>query len=356
MGRRRIFGLVVPLALLAFVAVAALLVFGKDVRLVVDGKPRSVGSFAGNVGALLEEQGVTIDRHDEVRPAPSTPLVDGMEVDVILAKEITLLLNGDERTMFVTGGTVQDVLRQINVRAERNAHIEPSRGATVEDGDVIVYEQAVDVRVAVDGRTRQVITNAPDVGYLLDSLGIVVRAHDEVVPAPETRPVAGMDIRVVRVQVRDVTEDEQVPFETETRYSNEYLEGVRRVVRPGVPGVARTTYEVRLEDGKQVARRELDRRIIRAPVDEIVVLGTRPPRVQSGVASWYEVGGMGAAHPTLPFGTQVRVTNLANGRTVTVVINDRGPFVGGRIIDLSRDAFVRIAPLGAGTINVRIAW
>ena len=349
-------GVAVALVLCALVGVIGLLAFGKDVRLVVDGRARSVGTFASSVGDLLEEEGISVDGHDEVRPAPSTPLSDGMEVDVVLAKEITLLLDGTERTMYVTGETVQDVLAQIDVRAERSARIEPSRGSRLEDGDVIVYERPVDVRITADGETRQVITDAPDVGYLLDSLGIVVGPHDEVTPGPDAAPTPAMHVRVVRVQVREVIEEQQVPYGTETRTSNEYLQGVRKVLRPGTPGLARSTYEVRLEDGKQVSRRLLDRRVIREPVDEVIVIGTRPPRTQSGVASWYEVSGMGAAHPSLPFGTQVRVTNLANGRTVTVVINDRGPFVGGRIIDLSRDAFARIAPLGAGTISVRISW
>jgi rare lipoprotein A len=63
-----------------------------------------------------------------------------------------------------------------------------------------------------------------------------------------------------------------------------------------------------------------------------------------------------AAHQTLPFGTRVNVVNLANGNRVTVVINDRGPYIDGRIIDLSDDAFAQLAPLGAGTISVRISW
>jgi len=91
-------------------------------------------------------------------------------------------------------------------------------------------------------------------------------------------------------------------------------------------------------------------------VKELVVEGTRPPRSESGVASWYHRVGMVAAHKTLPMGTEVHVTNVANGRTVTVIINDRGPYIEGRIIDLSDDAFARLAPLGVGTVNVRITW
>ena len=61
-----------------------------------------------------------------------------------------------------------------------------------------------------------------------------------------------------------------------------------------------------------------------------------------------------AAHKKLPFGTKVRVTNVKNSKSVTVKINDRGPFVKGRIVDLSSSAFSRIADLGAGVIEVKI--
>ena len=60
------------------------------------------------------------------------------------------------------------------------------------------------------------------------------------------------------------------------------------------------------------------------------------------------------AHRTLPFGTKVKVTNTANGKSVTVRINDRGPFVRGRVIDLSQSAFKRIGSLDAGVIPVKI--
>jgi rare lipoprotein A len=61
-----------------------------------------------------------------------------------------------------------------------------------------------------------------------------------------------------------------------------------------------------------------------------------------------------AAHKSLPFGTRVMVKNLNNGRSVTVRINDRGPFVRGRIIDLTRTAFSRIASLDKGVAKVEI--
>jgi rare lipoprotein A len=60
-----------------------------------------------------------------------------------------------------------------------------------------------------------------------------------------------------------------------------------------------------------------------------------------------------AAHRTLPFNTRVRVTNVANGKSTVVRINDRGPFVSGRCLDLTQAAFGAIASLGAGVITVK---
>ncbi len=68
----------------------------------------------------------------------------------------------------------------------------------------------------------------------------------------------------------------------------------------------------------------------------------------------YDENKLTAAHRTLPFGTRVRVTNLTNGKSVVVRINDRGPFRGGRIIDLSRRAAREIDSIREGVVRVRV--
>lgn len=93
------------------------------------------------------------------------------------------------------------------------------------------------------------------------------------------------------------------------------------------------------------------------------------PEGEEGLASWYGPGYHGkqaadgsrfsqrkltAAHRVLPFGTLVRVTNLENGLKVEVTITDRGPFVGGRIIDLSKKAAKKIRMKDHGVVRVRV--
>ncbi len=102
---------------------------------------------------------------------------------------------------------------------------------------------------------------------------------------------------------------------------------------------------------------------------EYRVLETSEGYRQEGIASWYgsqfqgrrtssgeiyDMYRMTAAHKTLPLPTYVRVTNLENGRSVVVRVNDRGPFVDGRIIDMSFVAAIRLGMLGPGTARVEV--
>ena len=90
---------------------------------------------------------------------------------------------------------------------------------------------------------------------------------------------------------------------------------------------------------------------------------------ERGLASWYgrkfngrqtasgerfDMNRPSAAHRTLPFGVAVRVTNLENGRSIVVRINDRGPFIDGRIIDLSKAAARKLGMIEAGVVRVKI--
>lgn len=112
----------------------------------------------------------------------------------------------------------------------------------------------------------------------------------------------------------------------------------------------------------------------RGPGDEVPLEGPFPDLhefepYREGIASWYGPGfhgqrtangeiynqnGLTAAHPMLPMGTRIRVTNLRNGRRVWVRINDRGPYKKNRILDLSRLAAERLDMIREGTAPVRV--
>ena len=108
-------------------------------------------------------------------------------------------------------------------------------------------------------------------------------------------------------------------------------------------------------------------RTVACAAASFVVLGAGPALAQCGSASWYALtsktasgermnpAAMTAAHRTLPFGTKLVVTNQRNGKSVTVRINDRGPFIKGRVLDLSKAAAHQLGFVKSGHTPVCMA-
>jgi hypothetical protein len=256
--------------------------------------------------------------------------------------------------VWVVGGVTGRLASVMNAPAR-----DPSYAVT---GDGLTLRRVVPASVLLKGKPHGVWTNAGTVGELLSAMGIEPDWNDRVSPAtrapiPTSRPIRYVAVRIVTVEARS-----SLPYRTETTYTEALPPGEREVLRRGAPGERLDVYRVRREDGQVVARRLVERRVLRSPVVERVRMGKAdPPTAEGGStvgeAVWYDPpwSGFTAAHLWLPFGTRVTVTNLATGASVTVVVNDRGPF-GGRDIDLSREAFSQIASLSQGVCQVRLAW
>jgi rare lipoprotein A len=123
-----------------------------------------------------------------------------------------------------------------------------------------------------------------------------------------------------------------------------------------------TTRQAALERHREAPRVSIVRRHVPSSEHEHVA----STRASSGVASFYSEGQptasgerfdpneLTAAHPSLPFGTKLRVTNTATGKSVTVRVNDRGPYVPGRVVDVSYSAARALGMVDAGTAKVKL--
>jgi len=225
-------------------------------------------------------------------------------------------------------------------------------------GSVIDVYRAQPVLISDGGDDRLVRTWATTVSALADEQRLDIGAQDVVKPALDSAvPTDGsaFAVAITRVAETDVTEAEAIAFTTQSQDDSTLLLGVQQVKQQGQPGMKQLVYHVRRENGREVSRVLKSSSVTKQPVPKIVLNGTKIVTYGTGKASWYGgVPPMTAAHLTLPKGTKVRVVNLDNGKSVVVTIADRGPYVAGRIIDLSKDAFAQIAPLGAGVANVEI--
>jgi uncharacterized protein YabE (DUF348 family) len=354
---------VVGLMLVAGVVHAAVL---KHVTLVVDGQPQALRTTSSSVQELLAGEGISLTSQVLVKPSPATQLADGMTVVVSpapgapIVRLSTVAPDPSDVGVWAVAGTSDGF-----VSADAGRLVESSGSASSTGTSPVVSVQAV-----VSGKVHDVLTNADTTGALLSAMGITPDADDRVQPPSSTPLHDGSIVHYDQVEILTRLVPTTIPFRTITTFKDTMVPGTSRVVAHGRDGVGRATYRVRIVNGQVAERRLIGRWIESAATPELIESGpesmyggtTQVPGAidgtQHGLASWYDPpwSGLTAAHPTLPFGTQVLVTDVRSGRSVTVVIDDRGPFAPGKIIDLSPEAFAALSPLGAGVLHVELSW
>ena len=225
-------------------------------------------------------------------------------------------------------------------------------------GTIRVY-RAQDVLISDAGTDRIVKSWAHTVADLAAEQHLDLANQDRTDPLLDTAlPTDGrtFQLKLTRVAESQLEERESISFFTQYTDDSTMERGTTTVDVAGVAGSRTKTYLVHRENGAESWRHLLFSTITSLPVAMAARRGTHVTQYGTGGASWYDTGSgaLTAAHRTLPKGTVVHVVNSANGKSVDVTINDRGPFVGGRIIDLSASAFAQIASPGAGVVQVRV--
>lgn len=219
--------------------------------------------------------------------------------------------------------------------------------------------------ITFDGATRTLDSTALTVREVLEDNGVVYDADDIVTPNLDSALTDGAVV-ITRVTSSSRSETATLAFTTVKKNDATLLAGQSKVVQEGTNGVEEITFTQTLQDGKVAFEVVASRKIITAPVNKVIAVGTKKPVVvkkssapsasTSGKASFYSHTAGSCAHRTLPMGTTVTVTNLANGKSTTCKVADRGPFVEGRIIDLDKGVFSNIASTSTGVINVSISY
>ncbi|MER7398037.1 ubiquitin-like domain-containing protein [Streptomyces sp. NPDC000151] len=280
-GLRRL----VPQALVvAFLAggTTAFVAHDKAVRLSVDGSPRRLHTFAGDVGELLASEGVPIGPHDIVAPGPDAPLTSGDEVAVRYGRPVVLTVDGHRRRVWTTARTVEGALRQLGVRAE-GAYISASRSLPIaRHGIELAVRTERTVTFMADGRARSIRTNAATVRAALVRAGIALHGQDTTSVPLDSFPREGQTISVLRVTGSREVREEPIAYETRRVPDAALFKGTESVVQQGHQGVRRVTYQLRTVNGVRQRPRLLRQEVISVPRSEIVHVGTAT--VPAGVA------------------------------------------------------------------------
>lgn len=298
-------------------------------------------------------------------------------------KQVTLLVDGQALPVRTRAETVGQMLEESGYYVREHDILQPAAQEKLTEGAVITLRRADPLFVRVDGQLILAYTAAAKTADLLAELGITLKPGDRVTPAGEDRPAPGSEVTVTRVNTALVREETAIPYATEKKNDPGLPRGQRQVLAQGKPGLLARTFEVTYADNKEESRRLVSEETLRRPQPRRVAIGTgaavvaalpaargaQAAQVMQGLASWYgaqfhgrrtstgeifDKNALTAAHRSLPPNTRVRVTYLKTGRSVEVRINDYGPHIPGRIIDLSLAAARAIGLQQAGVGMVRL--
>jgi uncharacterized protein YabE (DUF348 family) len=256
----------------------------KAVTVTVDGQVRTVGTYAGTVGELLEEEGLEPASHDVVLPAAHQAVDDGDTVVLNRARPLELTVDGVSRQVYVTALSVDEALQQLGYRAD-GLVLSASRSERLPlDGMALTITTPKDITLVSDGQERVVTTTAATAGDLLAEQGIALSETDRTSLYLEQALLNKMRLQVFRVSVQEVQEASAIAHErVETPDANAF-EGDETVTQPGEDGEQVATIRVTTVDGVETERETLATEVTREPVDELVTVGTKARPANSPTA------------------------------------------------------------------------
>lgn len=278
-------------------------------------------------------------------------------IDFNLEKNIMFNDNGFVFETKTVAQKVGDFLEQNDVFLGEHDQIVPDKNDPVYPGTKIEIRRAVKIKIEVDAKNIEHYTLQKDLFSAILESGVRLNPLDKIEPGKNVLPRNNLKAVVTRINVEEKSVEEDIDFKTVNNKDRALSWREKKITQPGEKGIREVKYRITYKNGKEVSRVTLEKKIIKDPITQIVTQGTymKLGKAAKGQGTWYAwKGGLFAASTTIPRGNFVKVTNTANGKSVVVQINDYGPQGKGRIIDLDKVAFQKIASLGAGVIGVKV--
>lgn len=340
----------------------------RDVTLDVEGKgTETISTLALTVDELMKQ--LSYREESVLSTSRSTPIGrEGLSLSVDPAIQIELVDGGQPRTLVTTRNTVGEALDEAGVVTDADDEVVPVRETLIEP-----LEDTTPITVnRVEFKDQTEDSPVP--------FETVRRSSTEVAVGKTKVSVKGVDgvkTQAFREKFVNGASVERVPVGEGTVTKDPVDEVVlvgKESPKTAKPEPKRDDTPAKATDKSSSKSAKSSGSSSKAPAPapkqpssgDGAASGVSPAKGNTCGASFYHEGqmtasgerfdpnAMTAAHKTLPMNTRVKVTNPKTGKTVVVRINDRGPYVGGRCLDLSRAAFAAIAPLSAG--HTQVVW
>lgn len=260
----------------------------KLVYLMVDGEEQTVPTRAKNIKELLQRLDIQVTEKDIVEPALETEIVNNeSSVTVYKARPITIIDGTRQITTVAAGPTPREAVTRAGIAIypedKLEAHKEVVGTEDVLRGQPVaerfVIERATPVTINLYGSVIPLRTHVVTVADALKEKNIKTQPDDVITPAPDTVLTAKTQIFITRVGTAIEAREEEIPMPIETIEDPNLPVGRSVIRQQGNPGRKVVTYEVELENDKEVARRPIQEIIAVDALTHIVVKGTKPPTV-----------------------------------------------------------------------------
>ncbi|MFC3994798.1 ubiquitin-like domain-containing protein [Nocardiopsis sediminis] len=260
--------------------------FAMDQRVTLDvnGEQQTVHTFGTTVQDVLDTAGVTLGEHDAVAPETDAEVARGGSVLVRTARELTLEIDGEPESHWVTALTVGEGLDQLGMGGEALELSVDRDEAIPEEGLAVEAASALRVVILRDRVRMEADTTADTVEQVLADNGITPGEHDIVEPELDTEPTDGMVIDVTELLSEPTTEEVPIEAETEERENPDLPEGEENVVQEPEDGVQEVTTAMVMREGEETEY-VIKEEVIKEAVDGITEIGTKVEDAASGEAS-----------------------------------------------------------------------
>ena len=250
----------------------------KEVHVAVDGGPADeVHTFGGTVGDALQAKGITLGEHDSVVPSATSPISDGTQISVSYGRPLTVTLDGRKTLVWTTATTLDHALRQLGV-TDADSRTSVSRSTPLgRDGLSVNVVTPKKVTLVDAGRRRALETTTVTVEDLLNSQKVTLGEKDIVKPALSAKVTENLAVTIQRVTTKQQKTTEAIEHETVRTTSDELAKGTEKVTTEGKDGLTTRTWLVTMTNGKQSGKKLLGSVVTTKPVTERIVVGTKQP-------------------------------------------------------------------------------
>lgn len=253
------------------------------------GVDKIILSQASTIGDALKEAGVSIDSKDLVEPAVDEKLVaSDYQINIYRARPVIIIDGNIRRRIITPYQTAQQIATSAGIvlYPEDNTTIDQVDNLTEGAGLQLTIKRATPFNFTLYGKTTVARTQAETIEGMLAEKGIKLGKDDRVSLNQETKITAGLAVRVWREGKQTITVDEAVGFEVEKIQDADREVGYRQVTSLGENGTRNVTYEVTIQDGQEVARKEIASLTTKQPKNQIEIVGVKIKTFEGSCYQW----------------------------------------------------------------------